>query len=198
MMKRMFVLALASMALFVAACSATESSVNEKKIERLVTELRRQARQECADSTDAGDRVRLPGITVVSEGSLVLVSIRGFGMKLVRWVVAASGDGDDEDVRRVAGLMSEIHGIIIADYEDCPQKVRDKFNKSIADAIGDCPVMMEVKDGGETMRIYGTSVNDGEDVQDVIIFAPESGSMMCFFGTIGVDDVAKLIDSDSE
>lgn len=198
-MKRMFMLAMASAMMFAAVCcSAKETGANEKKIERLVAELRRQAKLERTDSSDAGDKVRLPGITVVSEGDLDLVSIRGVGMKLIRWGVAVSGDGDDEEVRRVAGLMSGIHRMIIVDYEDCSQTVRDRFNKSIAEAIGDSPVMMEVKDDGETMRIYGVLVNDGEDVEDVIIFAPESGSMMCFFGTVAVRDVAALIDSDSE
>ena len=47
--------------------------------------------------------------------------------------------------------------------------------------------IMSVKDGGESMNMYGTISNKGDAIDDLIIFVPEGHALVCFFGKISAD-----------
>ena len=52
-----------------------------------------------------------------------------------------------------------------------------------------CELLIEAKDEGEKVSIYGTSSRDGSRISDIVMFAPDDGALICFFGTI---DAARL------
>lgn len=83
----------------------------------------------------------------------------------------------------------------VVDYGDCPAAVKDKFNAKMAGELRGCELLMEAKDGNEKMSIYGTTANDGETISDIIMFVPEDGALICFFGTISAGDLAELVNS---
>jgi len=54
---------------------------------------------------------------------------------------------------------------------------------------------MEAKDEEEKMSIYGTLSGDGSKISDIVMFAPESSALICFFGTISADKLGELVEN---
>jgi hypothetical protein len=55
-----------------------------------------------------------------------------------------------------------------------------------------------VKDEEETVNIYGTSVNGGESIDDLMIFIPEDCTLVCILGSISAERIADLIEKANE
>ena len=55
-----------------------------------------------------------------------------------------------------------------------------------------------MKEEGETVNIYGTSVNGGESIDDLMIFIPEDCTLVCILGSISAERIADLIEKANE
>ena len=55
-----------------------------------------------------------------------------------------------------------------------------------------------VKDDGEDVLFYGTSSPDGKTVEDLIIYMPSDGDLICLWGSIFTESLAGLADSIKE
>ena len=53
--------------------------------------------------------------------------------------------------------------------------------------------ILEFKDEEETINIYGTSVNGGKSIHDLMIFIPEDYTLICALGSIRAEKIADLI-----
>lgn len=166
-----------------AVCQARKTP-GRSRVQGLVNEMRAEARLAGIDSDR--EAVTLPGIKVVSEASVEMVSIGGMALKFGKMV-----SGLDRELPVMRGVKS----MIVVDYDDCPAAVKDKFNARMAGELRGCELLMEAKDGNEKMSIYGTSSDDGGKISDIIMFAPEDGALICFFGTISASDLAELVNS---
>jgi len=132
------------------------------------------------------ESVTLPGIKVVSEANIEMVSIGGLAMKLGKGV---GGLGREVPVTR--GIKS----MLVVDYDDCPANIKEKFNARMSDELRGCELLMEAKDDGEKVSIYGNTASDGGTISDIIMFVPEDGALICFFGTIDAKDLGDLVES---
>jgi len=195
-MKKIFLSLFAALVMLPAAFPATGTGIDEKKIIRLVEELQAQACKEDSSDDEESENIRLPGLRIISNGGFSLVYVGRMGLNMLK--LLAAFNSDDEEVRMLRKLTSKVRKVMVVDYENGPQKARERFSRAMAKELDGNELVMEVKDGGETMRIYGTTSKDGESVEDVVVFAPEDCTMVCLFGSIKLDDVAKLIDMDSE
>lgn len=166
-----------------AVCQARKTP-DRTRIQTLVNDMRAEARKSGIDSDR--ETVSLPGIKVVSEANVEMVSIGGIAMKLGKSV---SG------LNRELPIARGIKSMLVVSYEDCPQHIKDLFNAKMSRELSGCELLMEAKDGGEKMSCYGTTANDGETISDIIMFVPESGALICFFGTIAAKDLADLVES---
>ena len=52
---------------------------------------------------------------------------------------------------------------------------------------------MEVKDESDTMQMYGIIDEDGESVRDFVLYTPADCALICIFGKVSMDAVAKII-----
>ena len=85
--------------------------------------------------------------------------------------------------------------IIVLDYENCDKSLKERFNKKIGSTLEGCELLMEAKDEEETMSIYGTLSGDGSKINDIVMHAPESSALICFFGAINADELGKLVET---
>ena len=77
------------------------------------------------------------------------------------------------------------------DFSEAAPDVKDKFLRKVNRILKGGEMLLEAKDGGETVRIYGTSSRDGSLLEDVALLA---GDALIFVrGTIRADQVAALI-----
>ena len=166
-------------------CNARKTP-DRNRIQALVNEMRAEARRAGVDPDR--ETVTLPGIKVVSDSRIDMVSISGLSMKLGKAI-----SGINKEIPAVRGIKS----MLVLDYEECPEQIRNKFNDKLGRELKGCELLMEAKDGKEKMSIFGNSSADGSRISNIIMFAPQDGSLICFFGTISADDLAALVNSEN-
>ncbi len=127
------------------------------------------------------------------------VTIGKFMMKLIKSVETMDIDDMDDDESKefenVMKLMKSLDGMIAADYEDCSEAVKAKFNSRMTKALDGVELLMESKDDEDHVYIYGYVTKDGEEIKDLVIFSPEEGNFMCLLGTLKMEYLGELAKS---
>ncbi len=125
------------------------------------------------------------------------VNLGSFAMSIVRKAATADASDDDETMTAVRA-MDKISGLTIVDMEDSSRAVRDEFHRKFTALMGEGSLLMSVKDEGEDILFYGTSSPDGKTVDDLIIYMPDDGDLICLWGSISTEALAGLADSIKE
>lgn len=124
-----------------------------------------------------------PGFEVVSVGK--------FWMGLTR--IAAGLAVETEEERRALSILNNIDKIVVVDYEDASEAKRRAFDSRLSRLLDRAEKIIEVKDEEDIVNIYGTSVNDAESIDDLIIYIPEDCTLVCILGSISAEKIADLI-----
>ena len=126
---------------------------------------------------------RYDGVEVVQLGRVATGAIKA--------TVRLSA-GEDPDVRDALRLISGIKRISILSYEDCDPAVRDRITRKLDRILDDSELLMETRDGDERMHIYGVVDDASGRVGDFVMHTPTSHSLICIFGSIRIDQLAKI------
>ena len=177
---------LATLFLVLAVTSVCEArkTPSKARIQQMVNDMRVEARK--SGIASEREAVVLPGIKVVSDSNIDYVSIGGAAMKMGMRL-----SGLTKEVPAIKGINS----MLVVSYDDCPDHIKDLFNARMSNELRGCELLMEAKENGEKMSCYGTTANDGETISDIIMFVPDGGALICFFGTISANDLADLVNS---
>lgn len=124
-----------------------------------------------------------------------VVSVGGLGLGLIRMIANASMD---EEERAALEIMDGLRRIVVLDYEEADSSQRESFTRRMIDILDGAEKIMEVKDEGDVLNIYGTCADDGDSIDDLIIFSPGDYSLICLFGSISSQKVADLIEMANE
>ena len=125
-----------------------------------------------------------PGFEVVSVG--------GLGLGLVRMIAKASAESEEERV--ALEILDGLRKVIVVEYEGADENRKDSFSRKVARLLENAEKIVEVKEDGETLDIYGTSASGGERLDDLIVFIPEDCTLICLFGSISSDKIADIIE----
>lgn len=125
-----------------------------------------------------------PGFEVVSVGKV--------GIGLARLVANMSVETEED--KAALALLGGIDKIVVVDYEEASESKRKAFNTKLNRLFDKAEKIIEVKDEEDTVNIYGTSVNGGESIDDLMIFIPEDYALICILGSISADKIAELIE----
>ena len=118
-----------------------------------------------------------------------VVDVGGLGLSLLK--AAARTAADSPEDREALRLFNGLKRLTIVDFSEAAPEVKDKFLRKVNRILRSGEMLLEAKDGGETVRIYGTSSNDGNLLEDVALLA---GDALIFVrGSIRADQVAALI-----
>ena len=121
-----------------------------------------------------------PGFEIVDMGPLALGLIRA----------AAHGEVKNEDDRKALQVFKDIKRLTVLDFSDADAAHKEKFLRKAKRILADEEMLMEAKDDGETVRIYGLS-NVSDILEDVIILAGDA--LISVHGKIRADLVGELI-----
>ena len=124
-----------------------------------------------------------PGFEVVSVGK--------FWMGLSR--IAAGLAVETEEERRALSILNNIDKIVVVEYEDASEAKRREFDSRLSGLLDRAEKIVEVKDEEDILYIYGTSVNDAESIDDLMIYIPEDCKLICILGSISAEKIADLI-----
>lgn len=151
--------------LLVALCALSCAQAgNPSKVESLVNQYRKSE-----------------GFEVFSMGRL--------GLSLIKVAAVASGELDEED-RAVLAQFNGIRRITIVDFEGASAQVKSAFTGKLEKVLDKMELIMEAKDGGETMRIYG--IDKGDKIRDCILYCND-GTLICTHGALDMDKLGELM-----
>lgn len=150
---------------------------------------------EASASRKAGSTAQV--ISLVSEFSMCdgfnIVQVGKLGTGLIKKLVKASADPNDPDEKALLDMINGIKKVSVIEYSECDEATRAKFIKKLEKIIPEENLLMDVKDNGEKVRIFGMVSEDGGSLQDFILHAPDEGALICLFGSISMDALSKLI-----
>lgn len=127
------------------------------------------------------------GAELVSLGRVATAAMKG---------VIRIASKDDPDARDVLSIVKGIHGISVFNFEDCSEKDRARIIKKLDRTLSGSEMLMEAGDSGEKVRIYGVVDEKTDKVKDFVLYAPSDCSLICLFGTLSMDVIAKLASND--
>lgn len=134
-------------------------------------------------------------ISAISEHShdsgFEVISIGKFGLGLAKIVANLSVETEEE--KAALALINDINKVVVVNYKDASETIRQTFSSKLSDLFSRSEKIMEVKDDEDTVNIYGTSVNGGESIDDLMFFIPADCTLICILGSISSERMADLI-----
>ena len=122
-----------------------------------------------------------PGFEVVDMGPVALGLIRA----------AARGEVKTEDDRKALQVFKDIKRLTILDFSDAEASRKEKFLRKAKRVLADEEMLLEAKDGGETVRVYGLSNAAGDILEDIILLADDA--LISVRGKIRADLIGELV-----
>ena len=123
------------------------------------------------------------------EPGFEVVDLGGLGMGLLR--MAASAEADDPEDRQALELLRSIKRLTVLDFSSASPEKKEKFLRKANRILDGEEVLMEAKDGGETVRVYGVSSKDGSILEDIVLLTAEA--LISVRGTIRADQIGALM-----
>jgi hypothetical protein len=126
------------------------------------------------------------------EPDFQVLSFGRLGLSFVKALIKADMD---KDTRALLAAVRNVKRITIASYEDCDSSVKDRFASRLSRILDKDTLLLQAKDSGETVEIYGDTNSSEDAVTDLIINAPSSGALICIKGSIPMSEVARILES---
>ena len=118
-------------------------------------------------------------------------------MNLGRFLVgtlraAALLDSDmDEEDRAALNAFSRVNRLVVVDFEDASEADKTSFRRKVERVLDKMELIMEAKDSGETIRIYG--IQDDNNLKDVILYSSD-GTLLSVSGSIDLEHIGELME----
>ena len=118
-----------------------------------------------------------------------VVDLGGPAMLLLK--AAAHAEVDDPEDRAAMDLFRSLRRLTVVDFSEAAPEKREKFLRKLDRILAGEEVLMEAKDGGEKVAIYGLTSKDGSRIDDIIIRADDA--LISVRGSIRTDQVEALM-----
>ena len=124
------------------------------------------------------------------------VTFGNLAVSLVKLIANATALTPED--KAALDVMDGISKFIAVEYQGASASEKASFNKEVTALLGDAEKIVEVKDAGDSVDIYGTLSKDGEKIRDIIIHVPEESSLVCIFGTVDIKNLGAVIETTNE
>ena len=142
------------------------------------------------EKVDTDAVARLIGRYDGKEGFEV-VSFGNVAMGLVK--LLANAAAEDQEEKEALDTLDGIHKFVAVEYYGASADRKAAFNREMSELLRNAEKIMEVKDSGDSVDIYGTMSKDGDRINDIIIHVPEDCTFVCFFGNIRTEDLGDIV-----
>jgi hypothetical protein len=122
-----------------------------------------------------------PGFEVVDMGGLALGLLRA----------AARTQVETAEDRMALDLFSAVKRLTVLDFSETDAARKDKFLRKVTRLLADEDVLLEAKEGGQTVKVYGLSSEDGHILEDIILLAEDT--LISLNGKIRTDQLSELM-----
>ncbi len=124
------------------------------------------------------------GVEVVQLGSLATSALRA--------TIRLSSPGDP-DALQALSMMKGIRRLTIFEFEDSSEAVKKKICHKLDKAFEGAELLMEAKDGTDSMKLYGVLNEKSDTVSDLMMYAPGDCALICIFGKVSMDAIAEIM-----
>ena len=121
------------------------------------------------------------------------LSLGRLGTSLLKGAAKLADDGDG-DTRQALTAMKGLTGISILSYEEAEKPLQQKISSRLQSILADAELLMEAKDEGETVKIYGSVNEKTGKLSDVAFFAPSDCAFIFLSGSFDIEDLTKVLD----
>ena len=104
---------------------------------------------------------------------------------------AARAEVDDPEDRAAMDLFRSLKRLTVVDFSEAAPEKREKFLRKLDRILEGEEVLMEARDGGEKVAIYGLTSKDGSRIDDIIIRADDA--LISVRGSIRTDQIEALM-----
>ena len=118
-----------------------------------------------------------------------IVDLGGPAMLLLK--AAARAEVDDPEDRAAMDLFRSLKRLTVVDFSEAAPEKREKFLHKLDRILEGEEVLMEARDGGEKVAIYGLTSKDGSRIDDIIIRADDA--LISVRGSIRTDQIEALM-----
>ena len=118
-----------------------------------------------------------------------VVELGGVALGLMK--AAARSAAETEEDRQAMALFKGLKRLTVVDFSDASDHAKETFLRKVNKILAHDEMLMEAKDSGETIRIYGSSTKDENLLENIVILASEA--LIFVRGTIRVDQVGALM-----
>ena len=127
--------------------------------------------------------------TFRDEPGFEVVDFGGLGLGLLK--AAARSQADSPEDRQALELFRGLKRLTILDFSDASPERKEKFLRKARQILSNEEILLEAKDGGEAVRIYGVSSDNGNLLEDIIILADDA--LISVRGKIRADQIGELM-----
>ena len=124
-----------------------------------------------------------------NEEGFETMTFGSLSMGLIKLIANATASKED---KQALDILSGINKFVIVEYEDAPSAKKAAFNKEVSALLSGVEKIVEVKESGDSVDIYGSLSMDGERIENVVIHVSDGGSLVCFFGSVKTSDLGEL------
>ena len=118
-----------------------------------------------------------------------VVDFGGLGLGLLK--AAAKTAAETPEDREALKLFDGLKRLTIVDFEEAAPEVKEKFLRKANRILNTGEMLLEAKDDGETVRVYGSSSKDRKTLQDIALLADDA--LIFIRGSIKTDPSEALI-----
>lgn len=123
------------------------------------------------------------GFDVVSVGSL--------GMGLVKIIANITADTPED--KAALSILNGLNKVVVVEYGAMDPGCRESFVTEVEALLKNAEIILEAKDEGDIVRIYGTASDDGKKISDLMVFTPEDNTLICLLGSISAEKIGELM-----
>lgn len=124
------------------------------------------------------------------EDGFDLINLGYLATTAVRKLVSLNADEDSKEIARIVG---RIRRLVVADFEDCSDKVRRELKSGVDELLSSADLLMEIRDDEDVMQMYGVLDEKSENIRNFVLYAPEDCALICLFGSIPLDAISDLM-----
>ena len=143
------------------------------------------------------DAADLAGVISRYENEEGFETVRFGNLSLGFFKMIAKATASQED-KKALEVFDGIRKFIVVDYSDATSAKKTAFGEELSKILDGVEKIIEVKDSGDSVDIYGSLSNDGENIENVVIHVSDECSLVCFFGTVRTKDLGELAAMNNE
>ncbi|MBR6370239.1 MAG: DUF4252 domain-containing protein [Bacteroidaceae bacterium] len=128
-----------------------------------------------------------------SESGFEVIRIGPLAADILKGAVRMSLSKDNSpEAREVGKVIKQINKLIVVDYEGCSYETRTMINRDLEKVLDPGNLLMEIKDGENSMLLYGILTDKEKSIKDFVLYTPQSCTLICLFGSIPADILNRI------